>query len=621
MTKSDKMRDSQQNLGFEDGLRRLRAGLHDFGRFRKRWARLDGVAKFVLATPGALLLWAALDWAVELPAWPLLLLFLAVCGLGVWASVRWLLKPQLLRVNAEREALVIESLHGALDNQLIGSLQLGGEIEKGGLAYSPDLIKTLVANTAAGLPGIGARGLVDLSRTKRFLVSALSVLLLLAAALVFARAAIRQRYLRLGEAYKVVMDTLFPVTMKVRPGDWPVVRGHSVTLGVDVLGARRREVRLVRCDDETKETVTKSLKIADESAGDVMEDVQSPFTYYFEYGGRLSSKHRILVDDLPEIKAINYELTPPPYTGQSMQLMTGRLKKLQGLVGTTVFVSFAASTKLHSEFCYVEWQNGDRNRIEVSGRFGSFAFGIRKPDRLAIYLAHPFAGRSDEFRCKQPSRTIEIAVKRDQPPTVQMLIRKQTDLAMTPARANAIRIPWLATDDFGVAEVTLDYEVDTINELLGRGKRKGTLPHPVDPPRDRVKGRFEKIFRNVQPPLAPGDQIRISLAAKDNNTEPGPAVRRSDEIEILVVGSDFGMFTEGELSLGGRRESALALLQAHRVKRATDLLQEPVKTVRTEKPVDFKKYVLKANPDQKTMLSEAEDDVGRYFELLSGSDR
>ena len=42
----------------------------------------------------------------------------------------------------------------------------------------------------------------------------------------------------------------------------------------------------------------------------------------------------VLVDDLPEISAINYELAPPAYTGQPARTLTGRLPRVAGLAGT-----------------------------------------------------------------------------------------------------------------------------------------------------------------------------------------------------------------------------------------------------------------------------------------------
>jgi hypothetical protein len=426
---------------------------------------------------------------------------------------------------------------------------------------------------------------------------------------------LKNRLARLTDAYAIVMDALFPVTMVVSPGDKPVVRGTSLTLAVEVIGARRNEVRLLRQDHITGETETSALSIDNEHAEFVIAETLSDFTYFFEYGGRNSSVHEIRVDDLPQVKAINYEITPPPYTSQPMRLMTGRVSRLQGLSGTSIFVSFAANTRLHPEMCYVEWLNGEKQGIDISGRFGSFAFNILKKERLSIHLTGHFG---EGFEMKQPLN-IDIKMLRDTPPSIQMLVKRTSEEAVMGAGAGAaLRLPWLAKDDFGVKEVNVHYEVEVINELLGRGKRNGSSRMVVDPPRERAKGRFQNIFRGISPRLAPGDRVKLWLTAKDNNTETGPGLGKSQTLQILLVGAGFGMFVQNEFDLKSRRESALMLKGLKQVRRSTDLLKAPIRTVRTEAPLKLKKHIVDARPGKKTMLGESEDDVGRYFDLLSG---
>ena len=126
-----------------DSLRRL---VRRFGGFRWRWSVLHGLALAVLALPGSLLVWFLLDWALKLPPWPLVILFAVAAVGGLAAAIVWGLPPLFRRVKVEREALVIESLDqsrpqspdqsagkspgGGLDNQLIGSLQLGEEVAR-----------------------------------------------------------------------------------------------------------------------------------------------------------------------------------------------------------------------------------------------------------------------------------------------------------------------------------------------------------------------------------------------------------------------------------------------------------------------------------------------------------
>ena len=139
----------------EPNYERLLLAVRRFGRFRKRWAVLEGLARAVLIGPGALLAWFLADWLAGLPAWPLLASFLLALAVGAWALAWRLVRPMLRRIRIEREALIAESLHGALDNQLIGALQLGREIAESAepLGYSPNLVHSLVARTAVLVAG------------------------------------------------------------------------------------------------------------------------------------------------------------------------------------------------------------------------------------------------------------------------------------------------------------------------------------------------------------------------------------------------------------------------------------------------------------------------------------
>ena len=83
----------------------IRSAVTGFGRFRRRWAVLAGLGAFVLAGPGPLVVWFLADWLIGLPAWPLLGSLVAVGAVGLWAAVRWLVRPMLRRVRAEREAV------------------------------------------------------------------------------------------------------------------------------------------------------------------------------------------------------------------------------------------------------------------------------------------------------------------------------------------------------------------------------------------------------------------------------------------------------------------------------------------------------------------------------------
>jgi hypothetical protein len=173
---------------------------------------------------------------------------------------------------------------------------------------------------------------------------------------------------------------------------------------------------------------------------------------------------------------------------------------------------------------------------------------------------------------------------------------------------------WLAEDDFGVAEVGLEYKIDTVDPLLGRTPRSGSLSRLIEPARDRVKGTFAEMFKTLTPALEPGDRVTITLTAKDNNTESGPSMGRSQPVQIIIVRPDLAGFKEQQFGFGA--DAALGGLR--KVKRATNLLLDPERAARKEAPQKIDRQDLKSRVGPEGFPGGSEDAVGDYFRLLSG---
>jgi len=209
--------------------------------------------------------------------------------------------------------------------------------------------------------------------------------------------------------------------------------------------------------------------------------------------------------------------------------------------------------------------------------------------------------------------SFELRVLQDRAPTVRIRM-KQRKLIMLVEQAATFGFEFIAEDDFGVAETTLDYRIDTIDELLGRAPRDVRMQRRVDPPQDRVREKFAEFLRTLDPPLAPGDRITLTVSAQDNNTETGPRLGRSRPIEIVVVAPDMAQFREDQFGFGGE----VLLGGLRRVKRETNLLIPPSKAVRTEEKRTVPKQGLKARISKESWPSGSEDTVGQYFQILSG---
>jgi hypothetical protein len=597
----------------EFGLSSLTSALTRFGRFRKRWAVLDGMSRFVLLGPGLLFGWLLLDAAVEFPSWLLLALFVAIGAAGLFAAAWWLLPALLRKLDPEREALVIEALRGGLDNLLIGALQLGREVAAAAgrrLSYSSVLVERLVARAAEELRLHDPARLLNLKRTRRMLAAALAVVVANAVLLVSAPDLVGQRFLRLHESWMVLLDTLFPVQLDVEPGDTAVLRGAPVTLRVHARGAHRKDIRLTLKGVDGGLETNVVLRLEKARSAHTIPKVEESFRYQFACGKRRSAPKTVWVGDRPEITAITHELMYPPYTGQPLRTLMGRTAKLQALKGTTVMISFACSVNLHPDLSCVEWREGGRQAISVNGRFGHFSFVVREPNLAVLRLTGQY-GRGFEM-ADPPS--IQIVAEDDQAPSVAVLLRKDK-LILYAEEAAGLILPYSAEDDFGVTEVMLNYRIDTIDAMLGRAPREGALSRLVEPAAERANGKFTTIFSGLDPALQPGDRVRIELAAKDNNVETGPGLGRSRTIELVIVQPDLAQYAEK----GSKWIQAEALLGGlKRVGRASNLLAEPERSVRTEKALALEKQALEARLNAETWPSGAEDAVADYFKLLSG---
>jgi hypothetical protein len=280
-----------------------------------------------------------------------------------------------------------------------------------------------------------------------------------------------------------------------------------------------------------------------------------------------------------------------------------------------VLVSFAASTPLDESGTWWKTSSGPQDTMTINGRYGTFEFEI-KDDTSSIELqlmGHFGKG----FEMENPEK-IEIISQPDEPPIIS-LTTKLSEKELLHGQATGLPIGWRARDDYGISEVKLDYTVESLFAVLGRKDRKGTRPLKLNPARDRARGRFTSIFAGMQPPLAPGDKVTLTVTALDNLPgQPGEA--RSRALEFIVVGNDLGQFVAGQdFGFRRREESALLLAGLKRVKRATDLMEDPVKTLYTEGQFPLERHEVEAATRAETVPFGLEELISQYFQLLSGA--
>ena len=624
-------------LNYPSGYALLTQRLQGFGAFRKRWAWLFALAWFVILGPGSLLALVLLDWLVPLPWYVLLSLFVVTIGLTVYSAIRYALLPLLARIDVEHEALILESLHGSLDNQIIGSLQLGREVVEAQAAgrpvgYSIAIVSALVTRTSDNIGALNLTALVDRTKAAHNLTIAAAIIIGSIVLAVAAPRVVAQRAERIRDAYATLMDLLFPVNINVTPGDKALVRGMPVSLGVEIAKARRHNVRLILTDLKTKKVTANDYALdADHKFNFDIASAQESFTYQFEYGGRRSLAHKILVGDLPAIAAMNTELTYPIYTGMPSRTLVGRLPRIQALQGTEVLVSIASTVELDPGRSYVVFSGGQKQGLTVTGRFAHFSFRIDREEDAAIHLT---GALGPGFEMREPA-TFKILPQIDLPPKVSLLLSQKTKalgatedgLPLLAEETLHFGLSAIAEDDFGVSEMWLEYKIDTRNKHLENLPQRNAGGYSVppflfNPPQDRVKYSFAEVFKTLSPPLMPGERVTLTVWAKDTNPSPGnpgpgnptPGKGRSESFTFTVVQPDLGTYVEQQFGFGA--DPLLGGLK--RVQRATNLLIEAERTTHTEAKGTVEKQEVKSRVGAENWPGGAQDAVGDYFRLLSG---
>ena len=298
--------------------------------------------------------------------------------------------------------------------------------------------------------------------------------------------------------------------------------------------------------------------------------------------------------------------------------------------GTEALVSIASTVDLDPGRSYVTYSGGEKQELSVTGRFAHFAFRVDQEKDVAIHLT---GALGYGFEMREPV-TFKVMPQVDSPPRVTLLLSQKTKalgatedgLPILAEETLHFGLSAIAEDDFGVAEMSLQYKIDTKNKHLENLPQRDpagyTLSFRIDPTQDRVKHSFTEIFKNTSPPLMPGERVTLTVWAKDNNPTPGnsgpgnptPGKGKSESFTFTVVQPDLGTYVEQQFGFGS--DPLLGGLK--RVQRATNLLIEAERTTHTEAKGIVEKQEVKSRVGAENWPGGSQDAVGDYFRLLSG---
>lgn len=238
----------------------------------------------------------------------------------------------------------------------------------------------------------------------------------------------------------------------------------------------------------------------------------APFEFRAQ-GGDDDRAGWIAVDVVPPPKVESFEITitPPPYSGRTVETQKSGVGHLQGLVGSQVQIRCRSLGPLKS----VQINRGNEPRqavpLDAKQREFEWSWTIASAERTTYWLdlVDPY-----DLRAANPPR-YEIRGVADLEPVVTLAV-PATDLRVTSEAE--IEISGEARDDLGLARVELAYEIPNIADPAA-GSITKTIPlgpEPVGPDKSAVTDHAVKTTWNLADlKLNPGAQVRFWLQATD----------------------------------------------------------------------------------------------------------
>ncbi len=492
-------------------------------RLRRRLVVIDGTAGTVWGAAAAVAIvvcGAWIDLVFELPAGLRLLVLLgaaAAAGVIVWRAARHADRAGAPARIAERLDHV-----GATRGQILSAVDLDGGDRRGLATHRPELSAALarmaveravkLAGAVAASAAVPAKAVSQSAATLAIAGTAIFLL-----SLVLPRLAATE-WRRFADPFGD-HPPFSTIDFDVQPGDAKVVYGSGLEVRAAISGGQADAVEMVLDAAPMAAGRAAATPVAGADRGSEVvpmfpepdaqwrasiANITGRMTYYLRTRGARSRRFSIDVITVPKIEGVNFRITPPAYTRQSVY--EGALPQggLTGLPGTEIRVSIRSNRPLSGgKLIYVIGRQ--RNEVPMSSLDPAIE------DTVAGAVAIAGNGRIEAEIVDadgQPSAdkySAPVTQLTDERPIVRLVEPRAVSFATPTA---IIPVVIAAEDDYGLAQVQLYRSLNDSRSLPAE------IPLGDPPPR---------LVNQVVPlPLVDygldaGDEIKLFARVTDND--------------------------------------------------------------------------------------------------------
>jgi hypothetical protein len=514
--------------------RRLAHKLRDLGRRHRSVNIAEKLAQYLALALTLLTLQMFLDWLVDLDVFVRALILAAEIGLLVYDARRRLLPLFSHPPSLEATALMAEKHFPKLRGRIIAAVQLS---RPSFTPASPELVQALQEETDLRTASMDFSKIVATRGLQRRVQIAAGIAILWAGYMVLT-----------APGSIALLERVFLLPAKVPrkteviclSGDKTIPSGDSVLLEAEARGIVPYHGRVTLVDDTGRIQEITLDREPDHSNrfGLKIDSVDHPFTYTIVLNDGTAGPFAIRTVPRPNVTTIDCVQVYPAYTGLpeakravgNLALLAGSQLKIHATANSKIV---KAALKLAGIDQTLPLTIGGAGADDLTGEI---AIPADKLAGFSIQLTNEAGVTSGD----QTQYRIDLIP--DHPPTIQLTYPERLQELYT-LKAKPT-IAFVATDDYGLAKITLCYRF--VHDQDDTTIDSNDTPAPAQPPARiameigadhplTMKNRYVFDLAAIQPPVTEGMTIDYWMEAEDANNVTGPGIGESEHHVIKVV--------------------------------------------------------------------------------------
>ncbi len=411
-----------------------------------------------------------IDQLLPLPRVLRMGLVLLWIGVGVYAAVRYLIRPVFQKLTNDRVAAYIETSHPRFENRILSAVQLKPEMENNRFGYALEFIERLIEGAHQSIDQIEtkrvfAQEFLKLKKYGGFAAAAVAVLFITHLILPSGLKSFAQAF---DELPKTPQEMLVVQIDEIQPGNALIESGADVTISAKVTGHLGTPVYLYYRVGQTDNLPNQPAGQSAQPWRDLLmtrnereipyrftfKNVTQSMEYYIAAKETASEHYHITVAREPIVSRFQLKLNYPKYTQLSPQMLEENLGDLTALIGTEVEFEGEGNKPLASGRLVLEESDPAKLRISDGNRL-SGNFIVQHSEKYHIELIDV-----DGVSNSQPI-TYTLHAIEDAEPRIE-IVAPGKDVVLDESMIVPLQID--AKDDYGVQEIQLVYRIEGESE-------------------------------------------------------------------------------------------------------------------------------------------------------------